>query len=156
MSADQSSVPVSAADIASAALAATAMPSDSDTADAMAQLADVAGHASTALFNYRRNNPGAPDIDRALNLEMTLDLRAIDLRVKAVRLLGDQSAQAIAQLKDAAGKVDDFFAGVKKIEGQLAIASAVIGLAGAALVGDAGGILSAVVGVHSALKAAQA
>ena len=155
MSPDQPAISVSAADIASAALAATATPTDSDTADAMAQLADVAGHASTALFNYRRNNPGAADIDRALNLEMTLDLRAIDLRVKAVKLLGAQAADAIAQLKDASRKVDDFLAGVKKIEGQLVIASAVIGLAGAALVGDAGGILSAVVGVHTALKAAE-
>ena len=145
-----------ATDIAAAALAATAPPTDADTADAMARLADVAGHASTALFNYRRNNPGAPDIDRALNLEMTLDQRAIDLRAKAVKLLGDESAQAIAQLEDAVGQVDGFFASVKKVEGQLAIASAVIGLAGAALVGDAGGILSAVVGVHTALKAAQA
>ncbi len=69
-----------AADLAAAALAATAPPTAADTADAMAQLADVAGHTSTVLFNYRRNHPGASDIDRALNLEMTLDQRAIDLR----------------------------------------------------------------------------
>ena len=156
MSSDPSAVSVSAADIASAALAAATPPTEADTADAMAQLADVAGHASTALFNYRRNNPDAADVDRALNLEMTLDLRAIDLRVKAVKLLGAQAAEAITQVKDAAAKVDNFFATMKKIEGQLAIASAVIGLAGAALVGDAGGILSAVVGVHAALKSAQA
>ena len=155
MSPDQPAVAVSAADIASAAMAVTAVPTEADTADAMAQLADVAGHASTALFNYRRNNPDARDLDRALNLEMTLDLRAIDLRVKAVKLLGDQAAEAIAQLKDASSKVDDFLAGVKKIEGRLVIASAVIGLASAALVGDAGGVLSAVVGVHTALKAAE-
>jgi hypothetical protein len=156
MSSDPSAVSASAADIASAALAATTPPlTEAETADAMAQLADVAGHASTALFNYRRNNPDAPDIDRALNLEMTLDLRAIDLRVKAVKLLGAQAAEAIAQLKDASRKVDDFLAGVKKIEGQLVIASAVIGLASAALVGDAGGVLSAVVGVHTALKSAE-
>jgi hypothetical protein len=145
----------SAADIAAAALAATAAPTDAVTADAMAQLADVAGHASTGLFNYRRDNPQANDLDRALNLEMTLDKRAIDLRVQAVKLLGAQAADALAQLKDASQKVDDFLAGVKKIEGQLVIASAVIGLAGAALVGDAGGILSAVVGVHTALAAAK-
>jgi len=145
----------SAAGIAAATLAATAAPTDADTADAMARLADVAGHASTVLFNYRRNNPQASDLDQALNLEMTLDKRAIDLRVQAVKLLGAQAADALAQLKDASQKVDDFLAGVKKIEGQLVIASAVIGLAGAALVGDAGGILSAVVSVHSALAAAK-
>ncbi len=145
----------SAAGIAAAALAATAAPIDADTADAFGQLADVAGHASTVLFNYRRNNPQASDLDQALNLEMTLDKRAIDLRVQAVKLLGAQAADALAQLKDASQKVDDFLAGVKKIEGQLVIASAVIGLAGAALVGDAGGILSAVVGVHAALAAAK-
>lgn len=144
-----------AADIAAAALAATARPTEADTADALAELADVAGHASTVLFNYRRNNPGAADIDRALNLEMTLDQRAIDLRVQAVKVLGAEAADAIAQLKDASRKVDDFLAGVKKVEGQLAIASAVIGLASAALVGDAGGVLSAVVGVHAALKSAE-
>ncbi len=127
-----------------------------DTADAMAQLADTAGHTSTLLFNYRRNNPGAPDLDRALNLEMTLDQRSIDLRVQAVKLLGAQAADAVRQVKDASQKVDDFLARVKKIEGQLVVASAVIGLASAALVGDAGGVLSAVVGVHSALKDAQA
>ena len=81
---------------------------------------------------------------------------AIALRVQAVRLLGTQAAEALAQLKDAAGKVDAFLAGVKKIEGQLVIASAVVGLASAALVGDAGGVLTAVVGVHDALKAAKA
>lgn len=145
-----------ASDIAAAALAATAAPSDSATADAIAQLADVAGHASTVLFNWRRDNPTAPDIDRALNLEMTLDQRAIDLRFRAVKLLGAQAGDAIAQIKDAAQQVDDFLAGVKKTEDRLAIASAVVGLAGAALVGDAGGVLQAVVAVHGALKAAQA
>jgi len=145
-----------ASDIAAAALAATAAPSDAATADAIAQLADVAGHASTVLFNWRRDNPTAPDIDRALNLEMTLDQRAIDLRAQAVRLLGTQAADAIAQIKDAARKVDDFLGTVKKTEDRLAIASAVVGLAGAALVGDAGGVLQAVVSVHGALKAAEA
>ena len=145
-----------AADIAAAALAAVAVPTESDTADAMALLADVAGHTSTVLFNYRRNNPGVADLDRALNLEMTLDQRAIDLRVQAVKLLGTQAAEAVSQLKEASRKVDDFLGGVKKIEGQLVIASAVVGLASAALVGDAGGVLSAVAGVHAALKSAQA
>ena len=94
-------------------------------------------------------------MDRALNLEMALDQRAIDLRVKAVDLLGAQAADAVAQMKDASQKVDDFFATVKKIEGQLVIASALVGLAAAALVGDAGGVLTAVVGVHTALKSAE-
>ena len=143
-----------AADIAAAAFAAA--PTEADTADAMAQLADAAGHTSTVLFNYRRNTPGAPDLDRALNLEIALDQRAIDLRTQAVKLLGGQAAAAIAQVRDASQKVDDFLAGVKKVEGQLVVASAVVGLASAALVGDAGGVLSAVVGVHAALKAAQA
>jgi hypothetical protein len=145
-----------AADLAAAALAATAAPTDADTADAMAQLADVAGHASTVLFDYRRNNPDAPDLEQALNLEMTLDQRAIDLRVKAVRLLGSQAADAIAQMKDAAKKVDDFLATVRKIESGLVIANAVVCLSGAALVGDAGGILAAVVSVHTAIKSAEA
>ena len=127
-----------------------------DTATTIAQLADVAGHASTVLFNYRRDNPGAADIDQALNLEMTLDQRAIDLRTQAIRMLGTQAAQAIAQLQDAVQQVDRFLAGVAKVEARLDVASAVVGLAGAALVGDAGGVLSAVVGVRSALKAAQA
>ena len=141
-----------AADIAAAALAATTGPSADDTADAIAQLADVAGHMSTVLFNYRRNNPAAPDIDRALNLEQALDQRSIDLRAQAIKLLGTQAAEAVAQVKDASQKVDDFLARVKKFEGQLVLASAVIGLASAALVGDAGGVLQAVVGVHGALK----
>jgi hypothetical protein len=144
-----------AADIAAAAIAATTPPSASDTADALADLADVAGHTSTLLFNYRRDNPTAPDIAQALNLEMTLDRRAIDLRVQAVKLLGAQAADALAQLKDAGQKVDAFFAAEAKIAGRLVIASSVVGLAGAALVGDAGGILSAVVAVHSALEASK-
>jgi len=135
--------------------AATSAAGPSDTADALADLADVAGHTSTLLFNYRRDNPAASDIDQALNLEMTLDQRAIDLRVQAVKLLGANAAEALAQLKDASQKVDDFLAAEKKIEGQLGIASAVVGLAGAALVGDAGGILAAVVAVHSALDSAR-
>jgi hypothetical protein len=143
-----------AADIAAAALAATTPPTAADTAEAMASLADLAGHTSTLLFNYRRNNPTAPDIDQALNLEQALDTRAIALRVQAIRLLGANAADALAQLRDAARKVDDFLATEKTIEGRLVLASAVVGLAGAALVGDAGGILSAVVAVHSALAAA--
>ena len=141
--------------IAAAAVVAAA-PTDADTADAIAQLADAAGHASTVLFNWRRDNPAAPDIDRALNLEMTLDQRAIDLRAKAVKLLGAQAADAIAQIKDAVQKVADFLGTEKKIEDCLSIASAVVGLSGAALVGDAGGVLQAVVCVHDALKAAKA
>ncbi|MFL6678813.1 MAG: hypothetical protein ACJ8IK_10770 [Burkholderiaceae bacterium] len=144
-----------ASDLAAAALA-TAAPSDADTADAIAQLADVAGHASTVLFNWRRDNPAAADVDRALNLEMTLDQRAIDLRCKAVKLLGAQAGDAIAQIQDAAHEVDAFLGTVKKIGDRLAIASAVVGLAGAALVGDAGGVLQAVVSVHGALKDARA
>jgi hypothetical protein len=139
-----------------AALAATAAPDPADPAMAIALLADVAGHASTTLFNYRRNNPTASDIDRALNLEMTLDKRAIELRTQAVAMLGAQAADAIAKLQDAAGKVDQFLARVGRIEAELTVASAVIGLASAALVGDAGGVLSAVAGVHTALKDAEA
>jgi len=145
-----------ASDIAAATLATTAAPSDAGTADAIARLADAAGHASSLLFNWRRDNPGAPDVARALNLETALDQRAIDLRARAVRLLGAQAADAIAQIADASRRVDDFLGGARKIEDRLAIASAVVGLAGAALVGDAGGVLQAIVGVHGALKAAQA
>ena len=144
-----------AADIAAAADATTAAPSASDTADAPADLADLAGHTSTLLFDYRRNNPTASDIAQALNLEQTLDQRAIDLRVQAVKLLGANAADALAQLKDASQKVDDFLTDEKKIEGRLVLASAVVGLAGAALVGDAGGILAAVVAVHAALPDAK-
>ena len=145
-----------ASDIAASAIAASTAPTTDDTADAMALLADVAGHASTVLFNYRRDNPGAPDLEQALNLEMTLDKRAIDLRVQAVRLLGAQAGEALAQMKDATRKVDDFLVTIKTVEGRLAVANAVIGLTGAALVGDAGGILAAVVSVHTALKSAEA
>jgi len=145
-----------ASDIAASAIAVATAPTADDTADAMALLADVAGHASTVLFNYRRDNPGAADLEQALNLEMTLDRRAIDLRVQAVRLLGAQSAEALAQMKDATQKVDDFLGTVKKVEGRMAVANAVVCLTGAALVGDAGGILAAVVSVHSALKSAEA
>jgi len=145
-----------ASDIAASAIAASTAPTADDTADAMALLADVAGHASTVLFNYRRDNPGAPDLEQALNLEMTLDKRAIDLRVQAVKLLGAQAGEALAQMKDATRKVDDFLVTIKTVEGRLAVANAVIGLTGAALVGDAGGILAAVVSVHTALKSAEA
>jgi len=145
-----------ASDIAASAIAASMAPTADDTADAMALLADVAGHASTVLFNYRRNNPDAPDLEQALNLEMTLDRRAIDLRVQAVKLLGMQAGEALAQMKDATRKIDDFLVTLKTVEGRLAVANAVVGLTGAALVGDAGGILAAVVSVHTALKAAEA
>jgi hypothetical protein len=108
------------------------------------------------LFNYRRDNPEATDLEQALNLEMTLDKRAIDLRVQAVKLLGARSGEALAQMKDASQKVDDFLASLKKVGGRLEVANAVVCLAGAALVGDAGGILAAVVSVHGALKSAEA
>lgn len=144
-----------AADIAAATLNATAAPTADDTFDALAQLADAAGHVSTVLFNYRRDNPDAADVDQALNLEIALDKRAIDLRTQAVTLLGAQAADAVAQLKQAAGKIDGFLADVKKIEGQLKVASAVIGLAAAALVGDTGGIFTAIGGVYTALQSAK-
>ncbi|MGN6529235.1 MAG: hypothetical protein ACTHL8_22810 [Burkholderiaceae bacterium] len=121
----------------------------------LAQLADAAGHASTLLFDYRRDNPGAPDLAQALNLEMTLDKRAIELRTQAVAMLGDRVAEALAQLQDATRRIDDFLHGVKTTQARFGVASAVIALAGAALVGDAGGILSAVGNVHDALKTLQ-
>jgi len=134
-----------------------ASPTDADAQIAATlALADAAGHSSTVLFNYRRDNPGAPDAAQALNLEMTLDRRAIDLRTQAVRMLGAQVAEAVAQMHDAALQVDAFLAGVKAVEARLTLASAVIALAAAALVGDAGGILTAVAGVHDALKKTQA
>ena len=134
---------------------APAAPTADDTFDALTQLADAVGHVSTVLFNYRRANPAAADIDQALNLELTLDKRAIDLRTQAVTLLGSQAADAVAQLKQAAGRIDGFLAEVKKIEGQLKVASAVIGLAAAALVGDTGGIFTAIGGVYTALQSAK-
>jgi hypothetical protein len=87
---------------------------------------------------------------------MTLDQRAIALRTQAIRLLGAESETAITQLHDAAQRVDAFLGRVKVVEARLTLASSVIGLASAALVGDAGGILTAVVNVHAALKAANA
>ena len=127
-------------------------PSADDIFDALTTLADAASQASVALFNYRRQIPTPADADQAQNLETTLDKRAIDLRTQAVDLLGAQAAEALAQLKGAAAKVDGFFTDVKKIEDQFKVASAVIALAAAALVGDAGGILAAVGGVYSALQ----
>ena len=144
-----------AADIAAATLNATAAPTADDTFDALAQLADAAGHVSTVLFNYRRDNPDAADIAQALNLEMTLDKRAIDLRTQAVTLLGAQVDDAVAQMKDAAQRVDVFLREVKTTEARLTLASAVVALSGAALVGDTGGILSAVVSVDTALKSVE-
>jgi hypothetical protein len=130
-------------------------PAPPDPVVVLAQLADAAGHASTLLFDYRRDNPGAPDLAQALNLEMTLDRRAIELRTQAVTMLGDRVAEALTQLQDATRRIDDFLRGVKTTQARLGVASAVIALAGAALVGDAGGILGAVSGVHDALKTLQ-
>ena len=145
-----------AADIAAAALAATTGPSASETADALADLADVAGHTAVLLFNYRRDNPTAPDIARAQQLQETLQQRADDLRVQAVRLLGAHAADALAQLKGASRKVADFLGEEKKIAGRLVLATSVVGLTGAALAGDVGAILTAVVAVHDALGDAKA
>jgi hypothetical protein len=131
-------------------------PTPQDTAAAVAVLADAASQASIALFDYRRDHPDAPDAMQARNLEKALDQRSIDLLARSIALLGPQAADALAQMKEAARRVDDFLARVKVGQARLAIADAVIALAGATLAGDAGGILTAVVGVHDALKSAQA
>ena len=70
-----------------------------DPFEALCVLADTAAQASTQLFDYRRTHPGAPDLAQALNLEMTLDRRAIELRTQAVTLLGECAAEAVAQLR---------------------------------------------------------
>jgi hypothetical protein len=127
-----------------------------DTVSAMAQLADTLGHASTGLFNYRCDNPRAPDAAQALQLEMELDQRAIDLRKNAIVLLGNQSAQAVARLSSAAARVTAFLAQVTRIEARLTLASAVIALATAALARDAGGVLNAAADVETALKTVSA
>ena len=127
-------------------------PVDADPVLAIAQLANTLGHASTVLFNYRRDNPAAPDLDQALNLEMALDQRTIDLRTQAIRLLGAQAASAVAQMQDAALRVDAYLSGVKAMEARLTLASAMLALASATLVGDAGGMLAAVVNVDGALR----
>lgn len=129
-----------------------ASPSDTETAAAVAQLADTLGRASTCLFNYRNDNPTAPGLDRVLNLEMALDRQAIALRTQAIRLLGAEAGQAVAGLRDATQRADAFLGTVQKIEASLTLANAVLALAGAALVGDAGGIVPAVGGVASAVK----
>ncbi len=132
------------------------MPTPETTAAALAVLADAAGQASVALFNYRRDHPTAPDAKQAQNLERTLDQRSIDLTAQSIELLGAQSADALAQLQDAAQHVDDFLKKVAVGEARLGLANAIVALTGAALVGDAGGILTAVLGVRTALKAEQA
>jgi hypothetical protein len=134
--------------------ASTTAAPEPDPVRAIAQLADALGHASTGLFNYRRDNPNAANLEQVLNLELSLDRRAIELRTQAVRVLGEQAAQAIAGLQQAAQRVDAFLAGVKTMESRLSLASSVIALASATLVGDAGGILTAVVAVHAALDGA--
>ena len=131
-------------------------PTPDDTAAAMAMLADAAGQASVAMFNYRRDNPAAPDAKQAQNLERVLDQRAIDLTGQSIELLGTQGADALAQLKDAARKVDDFLQAVKVGEARLGLVNSLVALTGAALVGDAGGIITAAVGVRDALKSEQA
>jgi hypothetical protein len=123
-----------------------------DAALAVARLADTLGHASTQLFDYRREHPQAPDLDRALNLETALDRQTIELRAQAIRLLGAQAAEAVARLQEATARVDAFLGGLHTLEARLTVASAVLGLAGAVQVGDAGGILSAVASVHDALQ----
>ena len=132
-------------------LAPDPAPEPTDPVLVLARLADAAGHASTVLFDYRRDNPGAPDLARALNLEMTLDQRAIDLRTQAVRMLGEQVGDALARMQDATKRVDGFLVGVKTSQARFGVASAVIALAGAALVGDAGGIVSAAASVCDTL-----
>jgi len=134
--------------------ASTTAPTRLDPVSAIAQLADALGHASTGLFNYRRDNPDAANLEQVHDLELSLDRRATELRTQAVRVLGEQAAQAVAGLQEAAQRVDAFLVGVKTVESRLTLANAVIALAGAALVGDAGGILTAVVAVHAALDGA--
>lgn len=124
-----------------------------DAVLAVAQLADTLGRASTQLFDYRRDNPSAPDADRALNLELALDRCTIALRTQAIRLVGAQAAAALAQLQDATRRVDTFLHGLDAIEARLSLASAALLLAGAVQVGDAGGLLAAVVHVRDALDA---
>ena len=148
--------PLPPADATVAPDAAAAPEPAPDAVLVFAQLADAAGHASTLLFNYRRDNPDAPDVPQALALEMSLDQRAIDLRTRAVTLLGAQSGQALAQLQDATKRIDDFLAGVKAVQARLGAAAAVVRLAGAALSGDAGGILGAVADACDAIKALKA
>jgi hypothetical protein len=153
MTSDDASAPATAPAPAPApANASATAPSAPETAAAVAQLADTLGRASTILFNYRNDNPTAAGLDRILNLEMALDRQAIALRKQAIRLLGDEAAQAVSGLHSATQQADAFLAKVQKIEASLNLANAVLALAGATIVGDAGGIVSAVGGVATALK----
>ena len=63
-----------------------------------------------------------------------------------ITIPGTDGAGILLQVPDA------FLREVKTTEARLTLASAVVALSGAALVGDAGGILSAVVSVDTALK----
>ncbi len=134
------------------AVSTTTTDPTTDPVRAANDLANALAHASTRLFEQRRANPQA-DAARLLNLEVTLDRQAIALRTQALHLLGDQAAQAMGQLQDAAGRVDAWLAGVKHLETQLSVVSATIALAGAVLVGDASGVLTAVGHLHQALRA---
>lgn len=116
-------------------------------------LADALAHASTRLFNERRDAGPDVDVRRLLALEVSLDSQSIALRAQAVHLLGDRAADATAALQGAALRVDRALAELDRLGDVLSAVSATLTLAGAALSGDASGVLKAVGGVDDALKA---
>lgn len=128
----------------------------SDLAKVTNDLADALAMASTWIFNFRRTNAKTRDQERLRNLESALDLKSIDLRAKAINLLGGQTADAIKQLQTAAREIDAFMQNVKNAEAALGVVSAALGLAAAALVGDIPGIIVAVLGVDKAVDGGSA
>jgi hypothetical protein len=130
--------------------AGAAPPPPADPVLAANDLANTLARASARLFDERRDNPEA-DAERLLNLERVLDQQAIDLRTQSLRLLGARAGEAVAALQAAAQRADAYLAQLQRLENSLGAITATLSLAGAALVGDAGGVLDAAVHLDQAI-----
>jgi hypothetical protein len=127
-----------------------------NTGDAVAlfDFADEIAQVSIEVMRYRRRNKASlSDEDKAAleTLEGQLDTATADLRAQATLALAEMTAGARQEIAQATLDAQAKLRQIKKIERAVSIATGVLGIALAAVSGDAKGVLAAVKDVRKAV-----
>jgi hypothetical protein len=119
-------------------------------------LADHLAGCANALFGYRVKNDATlspTDWDDLRNAEHELLKRVVELRASGVGQLADLADAAKPAVSDAIGSMNTFIERIADAKKAISVAAAAVGLAGAVITGDVGGIVAAAKALEDAATA---
>jgi hypothetical protein len=123
-----------------------------DTVEATLKLAKALSRLSVYIFGLLDAEPNHPEAIRLRNLERNLDNAVNTLTGKAIKFLGDDVSGAVAHLKAVSEKAEIFIKKIDSAKRAIKIATTLLGLAAAAVVGDVEGVLGAIGTVEKAMS----